>query len=90
MNDFMRPALYGATHPIRTPRAVVPELSSGSTSLARCVNPAIVSSRTGSWRSRPTNDLLVLGEPSVGFVEASNYNSRPRPANAHQRPAVSG
>ena len=82
MNDFIRPALYGARHPI-TPAAnaesaskmiradiVGPVCESGDSFLHDWVMPAV-----------NPGDLLVLwGAGAYGFVQASNYNSRPRPA----------
>ncbi|HEY1865861.1 MAG TPA: diaminopimelate decarboxylase [Candidatus Acidoferrales bacterium] len=82
MNDFMRPALYGAVHPM-TPV----NLAAGNESTARVdvVGPVC---ETGDcflhdWPLGEVSpgDLLVLwGAGAYGFVEASNYNSRPRPA----------
>jgi diaminopimelate decarboxylase len=82
MNDFIRPALYQAIHPI-TP--VI--LSSGRAIVANAdiVGPVC---ETGDcflhdWPMElpQTGDLLVLwGAGAYGFAQASNYNSRPRPA----------
>jgi diaminopimelate decarboxylase len=82
MNDFIRPALYDAVHPI-TPvvRSSKPQPSEG----ADIVGPVC---ETGDcflhdWLVGEVDagDLLVLwGAGAYGFVEASNYNSRPRPA----------
>lgn len=97
MNDFMRPVLYDAVHPI-TP-AVLPSQpanrdatnrpatnSPAPDSLGRVdvVGPVC---ETGDcflhdWplAKVAAGDLLVLwGVGAYGFVEASNYNSRPRP-----------
>jgi diaminopimelate decarboxylase len=82
MNDFIRPALYQAIHPI-TPvfrsrgRAIVAK--------ADIVGPVC---ETGDcflhdWPLElpKTGDLLVLwGAGAYGFAQASNYNSRPKPA----------
>lgn len=81
MNDFMRPALYGATHPItpahhssRAPRrratVVGPVCETGDCFLEDWPLPEIGS-----------GDLLVIwGTGAYGMVLASNYNARPRPA----------
>ena len=79
MNDFIRPALYQAVHPI-TP--VVRRC--GKLVRADIVGPVC---ETGDcflhdWPMElpETGDLLVLwGAGAYGFAQASNYNSRPRP-----------
>jgi diaminopimelate decarboxylase len=80
MNDFMRPTLYGAAHPIT--RAVATR--------ARRIRADIVGPvcETGDcflqdWpiQESHSGDVLVLwGAGAYGFVESSNYNARPRPA----------
>jgi diaminopimelate decarboxylase len=83
MNDFLRPALYDAVHPI-TPARLEPA-STGQLSPADIVGPVC---ETGDCFLRDwplaevaAGDLLVLwGAGAYGFAEASNYNSRPRPA----------
>jgi diaminopimelate decarboxylase len=82
MNDFMRPALYGATHPIT--RAY---RSSGKLARADVVGPVCESGDcfVQDWPlgKVASGDVLVLwGAGAYGFVEASNYNSRPRPVEA--------
>jgi len=80
MNDFMRPALYGATHPItRAQRA------SGAPAHADIVGPVCESGDCflQDWPLGKVvaEDVLVLwGAGAYGTVQASNYNSRPRPA----------
>jgi diaminopimelate decarboxylase len=81
MNDFIRPALYQAIHPI-TP---VVRRKSGKVTKADIVGPVC---ETGDcflhdWPMElpQTGDLLVLwGAGAYGFAQASNYNSRPKPA----------
>jgi diaminopimelate decarboxylase len=81
MNDFIRPALYQAVHPI-TP---VTRGKSANVTKADIVGPVC---ETGDcflhdWPIElpETGDLLVLwGAGAYGFAQASNYNSRPRPA----------
>jgi diaminopimelate decarboxylase len=80
MNDFMRPALYGATHPITRAHR-----KSGALSRADIVGPVCESGDcfVQDWPlgEVSSGDLLLLwGAGAYGFVEASNYNSRPRPA----------
>lgn len=82
MNDLIRPALYGAAHaitPVAHPRAhtefsrvdiVGPVCESGDFFLRDWPMPEV---RAG--------DLLAIwGAGAYGFVESSNYNSRPRSA----------
>jgi diaminopimelate decarboxylase len=80
MNDFMRPALYSATHPItraqRTP---------GAHSRADIVGPVCESGDCflQDWplgEVVPEDVLVLWGAGAYGTVQASNYNSRPRPA----------
>lgn len=86
MNDFMRPVLYDAVHPI-TP-AILPQTSSPAANRPHRVDVVGPVCETGDcflhdWplRNVAAGDLLVLwGAGAYGFVEASNYNSRPRPA----------
>jgi len=80
MNDFMRPALYGAAHPI-TPVVA----GDGDRVIADIVGPVCETgdSFLQDWpieESRPGDLLALWGAGAYGFVEASNYNARPRPA----------
>jgi len=81
MNDLIRPALYGAYHEI-----IPVERSAGDDSeVADIVGPVC---ETGDFfardRALPTvneGDLLaILDVGAYGMVLASNYNTRPRPA----------
>jgi diaminopimelate decarboxylase len=80
MNDFMRPMLYGATQSItRALRHAGPKLP------VDIVGPVCESGDCflHDWKLGEVEpgDLLVLwGAGAYGFVEASNYNSRPRAA----------
>lgn len=86
MNDFMRPALYGAVHPV-TPVVATADRGSGTRSTYRAdiVGPVC---ETGDcflhdWPIERVGegDLLVLwGAGAYGMVNATNYNSRPRGA----------
>jgi diaminopimelate decarboxylase len=81
MNDFMRPALYGATHPIT---AIVMKKRQGKMQNVAIVGPVC---ETGdvfldSWPLPDVEegDVLALwGAGAYGSVMTSNYNSRPRP-----------
>lgn len=81
MNDLIRPALYGALHPVtalrrpardaHTTRAdiVGPVCETGDAFLANWPMPDVDS-----------GDLLAIwGAGAYGFTLSSNYNSRPRP-----------
>jgi diaminopimelate decarboxylase len=79
MNDFMRPALYDATHPITRARR-----SAGPLDLADIVGPVCESGDCflQNWPlgKVKSGDVLVLwGAGAYGTVQTSNYNSRPRP-----------
>jgi diaminopimelate decarboxylase len=86
MNDFQRPALYGARHPIT---AVVRHSARHGRLLSRqrvdVVGPVCESGDTFAQdvllERVEVGDLLVLwGAGAYGSVAASNYNSRARPA----------
>jgi diaminopimelate decarboxylase len=84
MNDFIRPALYDAVHPI-TPAKRSAASNNGAQIRADVVGPVCESGDcfAQDWPMARVNsgDLLVLwGAGAYGFVETSNYNSRPRPA----------
>lgn len=80
MNDLIRPALYGAHHEVRP---VKPR--SGKREKADVVGPVCESSDILAHQ-RPLapleqGDLLaVMSAGAYGMTMASNYNSRPRPA----------
>jgi diaminopimelate decarboxylase len=80
MNDFMRPALYDATHPVTRVRR-----RPGPHARADIVGPVCESGDCflQDWPLGTVvpDDLLALwGAGAYGTVQASNYNSRPRPA----------
>jgi len=82
MNDLIRPALYGATHPI-TP--VVRPRANAKVSSVDIVGPICESgdSFLHDWRMpevQPGDLLVIWGGGAYGFAESSNYNSRPRAA----------
>jgi diaminopimelate decarboxylase len=90
MNDFIRPALYDAVHPI-TPahrgskRGEADAAPRGDTARVDVVGPVCESGDCflHDWPLGDVSagDLLALwGAGAYGFSEATNYNSRPRPA----------
>ena len=82
MNDLIRPALYGAYH------AIVPVIARGGRALAEKTDIVGPVCETGDFFARGRNitvveegDLLaILDAGAYGMSLASNYNSRPRPA----------
>lgn len=83
MNDFIRPALYDAVHPI-TPAKRPEGNNNGARIRVDVVGPVCESGDffAQDWPLArvSTGDLLVLwGAGAYGFVETSNYNSRLRP-----------
>lgn len=82
MNDLIRPALYGATHPI-TP--VIRPRAHAKISSVDIVGPICESgdSFLHDWpmsEVQPGDLLVIWGAGAYGFAESSNYNSRPRSA----------
>jgi diaminopimelate decarboxylase len=80
MNDFMRPALYDATHPIT--RATH---ATGTLARADVVGPVCESGDCflQDWplgKVSPDDVLVLWGAGAYGTAQASNYNSRTRPA----------
>ena len=79
MNDFMRPALYDATHPITRAHR-----KSGALSRADIVGP-VCESGDCFLQDWPLGDveagdvLALWGAGAYGTTQTSNYNSRPRP-----------
>jgi diaminopimelate decarboxylase len=80
MNDFIRPVLYDATHPITRAQRI-----SGTRARADIVGPVCESgdSFLQDWplgNVSPNEVLVLWGAGAYGTVQTSNYNSRPRPA----------
>ncbi len=84
MNDLIRPALYGAVHPIT--KVVHESLASAPRrSTVDVVGPVC---ETGDclihdWpleEVKPGDLLAIWGAGAYGFAQSSNYNSRPRAA----------
>ncbi len=82
MNDLIRPSLYGAYHHIQPVLQPKPRAKTFTTDI---VGPVCESGDfLGKNRKLPalkSGDLLaVMSAGAYGFVMASNYNARPRPA----------
>ena len=83
MNDLIRPALYGAFHEIVPVRLLADQIAKSETT--DIVGPVC---ETGDFFARDRilpmveeGDLLaILDAGAYGMVLASNYNTRPRPA----------
>jgi diaminopimelate decarboxylase len=81
MNDLIRPALYGAHHEILPLRAAI-----GPCSLRADVVGPVCESADFLAQDRqlpevfPGDLLAICTAGAYGFVQASNYNARPRPA----------
>jgi diaminopimelate decarboxylase len=83
MNDLIRPALYGAYHEI-----IPVTQSAGSTSKPEVTDIVGPVCETGDFFARDRelpvvdegNLLAILDAGAYGMVLASNYNTRPRPA----------
>ena len=81
MNDFLRPALYGAFHPV----IAVRRRMRGQPESVDVVGPVCETADcfVQGVRMDPvaTGDLLaILGAGAYAAVASSNYNARPRPA----------
>ena len=82
MNDFIRPVLYDALHPITPVRVPAPGAAIRRVDI---VGPVC---ETGDcflkdWplpNPQPGDLLAIWGAGAYGFVMASQYNARPRPA----------
>ncbi len=88
MNDLIRPALYGAYHeivPITLPSVSVPKTEVPKPEITDIVGPVC---ETGDFFARDRelpiaaegDRLAILDAGAYGMVLASNYNTRPRPA----------
>jgi diaminopimelate decarboxylase len=81
MNDFLRPALYSALHPVTPVRRGAAKRRSRVDVVGPVCETGDVFARDIPLEDVQPGDLLALwGAGAYGFVSASNYNSRPRPA----------
>jgi len=78
MNDLIRPALYGAHHPVRTLRAQAPDAQLGPADIVGPVcESGDVLARDRSLPLMEAGQLLVIGlAGAYGRVMASCYNAR--------------
>jgi diaminopimelate decarboxylase len=87
MNDLIRPALYHSYHEIVPVKQSITSKSKNKTEKIDIVGPVCESGDFFAFdREMPEvheGDLLaIMGAGAYGFVMASNYNSRPLPAEA--------
>ncbi len=87
MNDFIRPALYGAYHDIQP---VVADAAPQQEMVADVVGPVCETGDTfAKDRKLPVVNtgalLAIMGAGAYGFTMASQYNSRPKPAEVMVR-----
>ena len=81
MNDFIRPALYGAWHEVRQVREMESDAVAGVYDIVGPVcESADFLARERRLSVRPDSLLAVMSAGAYGMVMSSNYNSRPRPA----------
>jgi diaminopimelate decarboxylase len=89
MNDLIRPALYHSYHevvPVREPQSSTSR-STSTTEKIDIVGPVCESgdffAQDREMPALKAGDLLaIMSAGAYGFVMASNYNSRPLPAEA--------
>jgi diaminopimelate decarboxylase len=81
MNDFMRPALYSATHPITSVAGTAPDAKKNVAIVGPVCETGDVFLDSWPLGEVHAGDLLALwGAGAYGTSMTSNYNSRPRPA----------
>jgi diaminopimelate decarboxylase len=88
MNDLLRPALYGAIHPITRVTRTKSEKSSGARANSATVDIVGPVCETGDcflrdWplgTAKPGEVLAIWAAGAYGMSLASNYNARCRPA----------
>jgi len=80
MNDLMRPALYGSYHPILPVCDGRREKLNADVVGPLCETGDFLAQNREMAAVEPGELLAILAAGAYGFVLASNYNSRPRPA----------
>lgn len=79
MNDLIRPSLYSAYHSIKAP--YVDGLASDADVVGAVCESGDFLGKDVALPALKSGDLLVVGSAGAyGFSMASNYNTRPRPA----------
>jgi diaminopimelate decarboxylase len=80
MNDLIRPALYQAHHEIMPLRQLAGELVVADVVGPVCESGDFLAREREMTDVSPGDWLAVTSAGAYGFVQASNYNSRPRGA----------
>ncbi|HEV2380313.1 MAG TPA: diaminopimelate decarboxylase [Terriglobia bacterium] len=80
MNDLLRPALYGSYHEIVAVQRRSGPLRSGDVVGPLCETGDFLALDRDLPELSPGDLLAVMSTGAYGYVLASNYNSRPRPA----------
>ncbi|MEM3393929.1 MAG: diaminopimelate decarboxylase, partial [Candidatus Methanomethylicia archaeon] len=79
MNDLIRPALYGATHPILN-LSSNEELYEYNVAGPICESSDVFGFNVKLNKVNPGDILAIMNTGAYGFSMSSNYNSRPRAA----------
>ena len=80
MNDLLRPALYGAWHPVWPARQPEPSDETVDVVGPVCESADVLARDRRLGEVRP-GDILAIGQAGAyGYSMASQYNARPRPA----------
>ncbi len=81
MNDLLRPALYGAYHPVWPLREGSLETGSPTDIVGPVCESSDVLARERRLGTMQPGDILAIGQAGAyGFSMSSRYNARPRPA----------
>lgn len=88
MSDLLRPALYDAVHPVwplvQTSDPTQPTIVTGPV----CESADVLNKAAALPALKANDRLAVMMAGAYGFVMASNYNQRPRPAEVLIRDSV--
>jgi len=80
MNDFLRPSLYGAEHAVKPVKTRAGAKIIADIAGPICESGDVVARELEIVEPKPGELLAIFGTGAYGFIMASNYNSRPRPA----------
>ncbi len=80
MNDLLRPSLYNAHHQIVPTKIITYEHEQVDVVGPVCETSDFFARERKLLRVKPNEYLSIMTVGAYGFVNASNYNGRPRPA----------